>query len=140
MQRAARLEKVVHVELLLEVGVDPKVPADGDVDVPGEDGIGNISPVSIAIKKNNKRMFSQMMNRAPWNTTSDQFLEHLFDIIEWVGVGPNFGEDPADGVKEAFDFDTVFKHMVTAPSVMGSCQMFCCASWYSNNSTTTTTS
>ena len=44
MQRAARLEKVVHVELLLEVGVDPKVPADGDVDVPGEDGIGNISP------------------------------------------------------------------------------------------------
>ena len=143
MQRAARLEKVAHVELLLEVGVDPKVLADGDVDVPGEDVIGNISPVSIAIKKKNKRMFSQMMNRAPWNTTSDQFLDQLFDIIEWVGVGPNFGEDPADGVTEAFDFNTVFKHMLTAPSVqevMGLHQMFCCASWYSNNPTTTTTS
>ena len=52
MQGAVRLEKVAHMELLLEVGVDPKVLADGDVDVPGEDGIGNISPVSIAIKKN----------------------------------------------------------------------------------------
>ena len=127
--KGSQAGKSCHMELLLEVGVDPKVLADGDVDVPGEDGIGNISPVSIAIKKKNKRMFSQLMNRAPWNTTSDQFLEHLFDIIEWVGVGPNFGEDPADGVKEAFDFDTVFKHMVTAPSVqevMGSCHVLLC--------------
>ena len=60
---------------ILDLGVDPKALAD-------DDDVVNISPLSIAIKKNNYEMWTLMMNK---NTTDAQYLELLFDIIEWAG-------------------------------------------------------
>jgi len=113
LQRAASLEKVAEVGFLLEVGADPKVlpAADGEVNDPDDDDVVNLSPLSIAVKKNNYEMWSLMINRPPYNTTNPQFLEQLFDIIEWVG--PNVASSP----KDYEDFKKPFKDMVTYPSL-----------------------
>ena len=113
LQRAVRLETVPQVEFLLEAGADPKALAVGEVHGPDDDDdLVNISPASIAIKKNNYEMWSLMMNRPPYNTTNSQFLEQLFDIIEWVG--PSAAKSP----KDYEDFkDNIFKDVVTYPSV-----------------------
>ena len=111
LQRAVRLEKVAEVGFLLEAGADPKaLPADANGEVNDDDFV-NLSPLSIAVKKNNYEMWSQMINRPPYNTTNPQFLEQLFDIIEWAG--PNVANSP----KDYEDFKKPFKDMVTYPSL-----------------------
>ena len=111
LQRAVILEKVAEVEFLLEAGADPKaLPADANGEVNDDDFV-NLSPLSIAVKKNNYEMWSQMINRPPYNTTNPQFLEQLFDIIEWAG--PNVANSP----KDYEDFKKPFKDMVTYPSL-----------------------
>ena len=75
LQRAARLEKMTELGWILDLGVDPKALADdGEVHSPHDDDVVNISPLSIAIMKNNYEMWTLMMNK---NTTNAQYLYHL---------------------------------------------------------------
>ena len=113
LQRAARLEKITQLGWILDLGVDPKALAEGEVQSPDDDDVVNISPVSIAIKKNNLEMWLMMMNYLSYaNTTTNQYLELLFDIIEWAG--PSAAKSP----KDYNDFKEEFKDMLTRyPSV-----------------------
>ena len=112
LQRAARLEKMTELGWILDLGVDPKALADdGEVHSPDDDDVVNISPLSIAIKKNNYEMWTLMMNKNTTNTTDAQYLELLFDVIEWAGPSV------AKSQKVYDDFKGQFKDMLNYPSV-----------------------
>ena len=53
---------------ILDLGVDPKALAEGEVHSPDDDDVVNISPLSIAIKKNNYEMWTLMV-KTTTNTT-----------------------------------------------------------------------
>ena len=110
LQRAARLEKMTELGWILDLGVDPKALAEGEVHSPNDDDVVNISPLSIAIKKNNYEMWTLMV-KTTTNTTHAQYLELLFDIIEWAGPSV------AKSQKVYDDFKGQFKDMINYPSV-----------------------
>lgn len=114
LQRAARLEKMTEVGLILDHGVDPNaIAAEGEVHSPDDDDVVNISPLSIAIKKNNIDLWSLMRTGASRtiNTTNAERLVLLFDIIEWVGP------EVAKSSKDYDDFKAQFDDMIYYPSV-----------------------
>merc|ERR1719394_352953 len=76
LQRAARLERVAKVNLLLEAGADPKALAEGD-DLNPDD---NVPPILIAIKKNNWTMWQEMY-RYVYEAHKD-YDGTLFDFIK----------------------------------------------------------
>ena len=103
LQRAARLEKITQLGWILDLGVDPKALAEGEVQSPDDDDVVNISPVSIAIKKNNLEMWLMMMNYLSYaNTTTNQYLELLFDIIEWAGPSAAKSTTHYEDFKQSF--------------------------------------
>jgi len=102
LQRAVRLEKATHVGWILDLGVDPKaLAADGEVHDPDDDDVVNISPLSLAIKKNNHELRSLMMKSRPYCSNA-QFLEQLFDIIEWVGPSAAKSTTHYEDFKQSF--------------------------------------
>ena len=105
LQRAVRLEKMQQVEFLVDpyglYGAQPTVVPDGEVD----DDLGNISPLSIAIKKNNYEMWA-LLRYHMGDATDLQYLEQMFDIIEWVGPSA------AKSTKDYDDFKNGFKELL----------------------------
>ena len=81
LQRAVRLEKMQQVEFLVDpyglYGAVPTVVPDGEVD----DDLGNISPLSIAIKKNNYEMWA-LLRYHMGDATDLQYLEP-FQLLEY---------------------------------------------------------
>ena len=105
LQRAVRLGKMQQVEFLVDpyglYGAQPTVVPDGEVD----DDLGNISPLSIAIKKNNYEMWA-LLRYHMGDATDLQYLEQMFDIIEWVGPSA------AKSTKDYDDFKNGFKELL----------------------------
>ena len=89
LQRAARLEQVAKVNLLLEAGADPKALAEEDDDLNPDD---YVLPILIAIKKNNWTMWQEMY-RYVYEAHKD-YDGTLFDFIKWVR--PGVARNPED--------------------------------------------
>ena len=105
LQRAARLEQVAKVNLLLEAGADPGALAEGDNDLNPDD---NVQPILIAIKKNNWTIYGNIrrkMYKYEYEAYKD-YDETLFDFIKWVR--PGVAKNPEDYE----NFKSCFKGMV----------------------------
>ena len=105
LQRAARLEQVAKVNLVLEAGADPGALAEGDDDLDPDD---NVQPILIAIKKNNWTIYGNIrrkMYKYEYEAYKD-YDETLFDFIKWVR--PGVAKNPEDYE----NFKSCFKGMV----------------------------
>ena len=105
LQRAARLEQVAKVNLVLEAGADPGAPAEGDNDLNPDD---NVPPILIAIKKNNWTIYGNIRRKMyKYEYEAYKYYdEELFDFIKWVR--PGVAKNPEDYE----NFKSCFKGMV----------------------------
>ena len=93
LQRAARLEQVAKVNLVLEAGADPGALAEGDDDLDPDD---NVQPILIAIKRNNWTIYGNI-RREMYNYEYEAYKyydEELNDFIKWVR--PGIAKNPED--------------------------------------------
>ena len=104
LQRAARLEQVAKVSLLLEAGADPGALAEDD-DLNPDD---NVQPILIAIKKINWTIYGNIRRRMYKYEYEayKHYDEELFDFIKWVR--PDVAKNPEDYE----NFKSCFKGMV----------------------------
>ena len=105
LQRAARLEQVAKVNLVLEAGADPGALAEGDDDLDPDD---NVQPILIAIKKNNWTIYGNIRRKMyKYEYEAYKYYdEELFDFIKWVR--PGIAKNPEDYE----NFKSCFKGMV----------------------------
>ena len=105
LQRAARLEQVAKVNLVLEAGADPGAPAEGDNDLNPDD---NVPPILIAIKKNNWTIYGNIRRKMyKYEYEAYKYYdEELFHFIKWVR--PGVAKNPEDYE----NFKSCFKGMV----------------------------
>ena len=105
LQRAARLEQVAKVNLVLEAGADPGALAEGDNDLNPDD---NVPPILIAIKKNNWTIYGNIRRKMyKYEYEAYKYYdEELFDFIKWVR--PGVAKNPEDYE----NFKSCFKGMV----------------------------
>ena len=105
LQRAARLEQVAKVNLVLEAGADPGALAEGDNDLNPDD---NVPPILIAIKKNNWTIYGNIRRKMyKYEYEAYKYYdEELFDFIKWVR--PGIAKNPEDYE----NFKSCFKGMV----------------------------
>ena len=105
LQRAARLEQVAKVNLVLEAGADPGAPAEGDNDLNPDD---NVPPILIAIKKNNWTIYGNIRRKMyKYEYEAYKYYdEELNDFIKWVR--PGVAKNPEDYE----NFKSCFKGMV----------------------------
>ena len=105
LQRAARLEQVAKVNLVLEAGADPGALAEGDNDLNPDD---NVPPILIAIKKNNWTIYGNIRRKMyKYEYEAYKYYdEELFHFIKWVR--PGVAKNPEDYE----NFKSCFKGMV----------------------------
>ena len=105
LQRAARLEQVAKVNLVLEAGADPGALAEGDNDLNPDD---NVPPILIAIKKNNWTIYGNIRRKMyKYEYEAYKYYdEELFHFIKWVR--PGVAKNPEDYE----NFKSWFKGMV----------------------------
>ena len=110
LQRAARLEQVAKVNLVLEAGADPGAPAEGDNDLNPDD---NVPPILIAIKKNNWTIYGNIRRKMyKYEYEAYKYYdEELFDFIKWVR--PGIAKNPEDYE----NFKSCFKGMVDSATM-----------------------
>ena len=110
LQRAARLEQVAKVNLVLEAGADPGALAEGDNDLNPDD---NVPPILIAIKKNNWTIYGNIRRKMyKYEYEAYKYYdEELFDFIKWVR--PGIAKNPEDYE----NFKSCFKGMVDSATM-----------------------